>query len=417
MVREIQIPTGLHIVSKPVGSKCNLNCNYCFYLEKDEVLKKSNSLMNDSILEKYIKNYISSQKTPVVEFVWHGGEPTLIGLEFFHKIVVLQERYKGKKKIVNSIQTNGILIDELWCEFLKKNNFLVGLSLDGPREIHDRYRVDNCGMGSFDKVYKALKFFQKYEVEYNVLACVTKDACKEGLSIYNFFKNEGVKYIQFTPLVERVPTKKKREDGYNLGVPHSLEDRTDVTVTEWTVVPEEYGQFLIEIYEEWIRNDVGEIFVMNFEGALTQWFGNPSPNCIHARQCGRALALENDGSVYACDHYVYPEYKIGNIFTDSLKEIAENSIINGFGREKEEKLTSKCKVCPALNYCFGGCPKHRFVRLDGEKYGHNYLCEGYEKYFRHIQKYLKAMGELITNGYPASYVMEAIKGPLILPKK
>lgn len=419
-MHKVQIPQGVHIVAKPIGSSCNLKCNYCFYLEKSEILEKNNSVMSREILEKYIKNYMMSQTTPEVEFVWHGGEPLLAGLDFFKTVVEIQKEYSEYKKITNSIQTNGTLLTAEWCEFFCANNFIVGLSLDGPKEIHDMYRVGEDGKGSFDAVYSGLKLLQKYEIEYNVLACVTRESCKQGKEIYDFFKNEGIKYIQFTPLVEKIPNKTQIEQGYKLGVPQGIDKTKNkekwINLTEWSVIPKEYGEFLVAIYEKWVREDVGKIFVMNFEAALTQWFGNPSPSCVHARQCGRSLALESDGTVYTCDHFVYPEYNIGNIEKEPLSNMVESSIKKGFGREKEEKLTEKCKKCLAINFCWGGCPKHRFVKIESEKYAHNYLCEGYEIYFRHIQKYLKVMGELLTNGYPADYVMEAIKGPLILPK-
>ncbi|MGL5231729.1 MAG: anaerobic sulfatase maturase [Fusobacteriaceae bacterium] len=414
---KIQIPEGLHVTSKPVGSKCNLQCKYCFYLEKDSVLKKEKALMDEKILENYIKNYIGSQNTPIVEFVWHGGEPLLAGLDFFEKAIELQKKYGTYKEIKNSLQTNGILLDEEWGKFLKKNEFIVGISLDGPKDLHDKYRVTNSNEGSFEQTLLGLKILQKYEIEYNVLVCVTNEACNRGVEIYEFLKSEGIEYIQFTPLIERIPTEKEEEAGYRLGVPQALESKETVKLTQWSVLPELYGQFLVDIYEKWVREDVGKVFIMNFETPLTQWFGNPSPSCVHARQCGKALALENDGLVYACDHYVYEEHEIGDISKGLLKDIGNKSIKSGFGREKEEKLTKKCKECPALIYCWGGCPKHRFIHIEGENFGHNYMCKGYKTFFDHIQKYLRGMGELLTNGYPASYIMEAVKGPLILPKK
>ena len=414
---KIQIPEGLHITSKPVGSRCNLQCKYCFYLEKDTVLKKEEILMDEKTLEIYTKNYINSQSTPVVEFVWHGGEPLLAGLDFFKKAIEIQKKYSSHKEIKNSLQTNGILLNEKWGKFLKENRFIVGISLDGPKDLHDKYRVTNNNEGSFDEALEGLKILQKYEIEYNVLACVTEEACIRGVEIYEFFKSVGVEYIQFTPLIERVPTENEEEAGYRLGIPQILESKENVDVTEWSVLPESYGQFLIDIYEKWVREDVGKIFVMNFEAPLTQWFGNPSPNCIHARQCGKALAVESNGVVYACDHYVYEEHEIGDISKELLKDMVRESIKHGFGREKEEKLTKECKECPVLIYCWGGCPKHRFIHIEGEEFGHNYMCKGYRNFLNHIQKYLKGMGELLGNGYPASYIMQAVKGPLILTKK
>ncbi|MGL5054526.1 MAG: anaerobic sulfatase maturase [Fusobacteriaceae bacterium] len=415
-MEKVKIPEGLHVTSKPVGSKCNLQCKYCFYLEKDNILKKEKGLMDDQILENYIDDYIKSQSTPIVEFVWHGGEPLLAGIDFFEKVIKIQKKYSEYKEIKNSLQTNGVLLDDKWGKFLKKNGFIVGISLDGPKDLHDKYRVTNNNEGSFEQTLTGLKILQKYDIEYNVLVCVTNEACTRGLEIYEFLKSNGIEFIQFTPLIEKIPTNTEDEKGYRLGTPLLLEGKS-IELTEWSVIPELYGQFLIDIYEKWVREDVGKIFVMNFEAPLAQWFGNPSPNCIHARQCGKALALESDGSVYVCDHFVYNEYKVGNISGNSLKEISNISIKKGFGREKEEKLAKACKICPILNYCWGGCPKHRFVNREGEIFGHNYMCKGYKNFLLHIQKYLKGMAELLINGYPASYIMEAVKGPLILPKK
>ncbi len=416
-IDDSQIPQGLHILSKPIGSVCNLDCEYCFYLEKDSLNQKSNKFrMSDEILEAYIKNYIKNQPTEFVEFVWHGGEPTIIGLEFFEKAMEFQKKHNTNKKITNSIQTNGNYLTRKWCKFLKTNNFIVGLSLDGPKEIHNIYRYHKNGKGSFEETFKALKLLQKYNVEVNILACIGKETAKYPLEIYNFFKKNKVKYIQFTPIIERIPDSFEKSRGQTLSGPANLEKCEDKLVTSWSVEPKEYANFLIKITDEWIRKDVGEIFIMNFESALTQYIGNHASSCIHARQCGKNLAVENDGSVYACDHYVYPEYKLGNVKDKSLYEMSNESIQKEFGREKETKLTSECKNCNVLQLCWGGCPKHRFEKTIEGKNGLSYMCEGYKTYFNYIINYLEAITKLLVNGYNANYIMQAIDRPLVLKK-
>jgi len=407
---------GIHVVAKPIGPACNLNCDYCFYLEKQALFGGGdNCRMNDSVLAAYIAKYIASQPTPEVEFVWQGGEPTLLGVDFFKCVVELQKPFAGQKKIVNSLQTNGTLLTDEWCTFLKKHNFLVGISIDGPQDIHDRYRRDRSGRGSFDKAKAGLKLLQKYGVEYNVMACVARETAIKPLNVYHFFKNEGVEFIQFSPIIERLPDDDSIACGLHLAGPASLDKKEQNTaVTEWTVFPDHYGDFLIAIYEEWVRNDVGKVFVMNFEWAMNAWLGNPSPVCIHANQCGRSLVIEHNGDIYACDHCVYPQYKLGNIVFDDLLSMVDKSLQSGFGVAKKTALPKWCQDCDVLAACRGGCPKHRFAQtIDGQP-GLHYLCEGYRKFFLHIRKYLRVMTQLLEYGYPASMVMDAVKGPLML---
>jgi len=407
---------GIHVVAKPMGPACNLACEYCFYLEKQALFGTGEKYrMSDEVLSAFITNYITSQPTPVVEFVWQGGEPTLLGIDFFKRMIKLQRAFARQKTITNSLQTNGTLLNDEWCDFLKRHNFMVGISLDGPKEIHDRYRQDRQGNGTFYLVIRGLKLLQKHKVEYNVLACVARDAAKRPLDVYRFFKNEGIEFIQFTPIVERMPDARSNQLGLRLAGPAALDKKAaEIEVTPWTVVPEEYGDFLIAIYEEWVRHDVGKIFVMNFEWALNAWIGNPSPVCIHAEQCGRSVVLEHNGDVYACDHCVYPEYKLGNIITDALPDLVDKSLQSGFGGAKERALPRWCKECEVLTACRGGCPKHRFAKTYYEEPGLHYLCSGYKKFFLHIRKYLRAMAQLLENGLPASYIMDAVKGPLVI---
>jgi uncharacterized protein len=409
---------GLHVLAKPIGPVCDINCDYCFYLEKRALFGSTEHYrMPDEVLAAYIQQYVESQPTPVVEFVWHGGEPTLLGVDFFRKVVELQEPYRDKKQIRNNLQTNGLHLDDDWCEFFKANDFFIGLSLDGPEDIHNRYRKDRRGRGTFERVMQAVRLLQEHRVEFNALACIGRETAYRPLDVYRFFRDAGIRYIQFTPVVERMPGQEAADLGLSLEMPAQISrEEPNRKVTPWTVEPERYGDFLIAIYEEWVRRDVGEMFVMNFEWVLTAWLGEPSPVCIFAQQCGRAVAMEHDGSVFACDHYVYPEYRLGNVLSDNLGEMVERSVASGFGPHKEAALPRTCRECDVRNACWGGCPKHRFtLSAEGEP-GLHYLCAGYKKFFRHTRKYLQAMATLLENGQPAAYVMEAIKGPLIIKK-
>ncbi|MEJ2470899.1 MAG: anaerobic sulfatase maturase [Desulfuromonadales bacterium] len=408
----------LHVVAKPAGPDCNLDCDYCFYLEKQALFSNNRGFrMSDTVLQTFIENYIRSQSPTVVEFVWQGGEPTLLGVEFFERVIELQRPFSKTKTIKNSLQTNGTLLTDRWCKFLKQHDFMVGISLDGPQQIHDQHRHDKRGKGTFDMVMQGLRLLQKHEVPFNVLACVSRESANHPLEIYQFFKDSGVEFVQFTPVVERACNPESRHWGVNLAGPAALSTKEPNTrVTPWSVQAEEYGEFLIAIYEDWVRNDVGNIFVMNFEWALNAWIGNPSPVCIHAQQCGRSLVVEHNGDVYACDHNVYPEFRLGNIATESLLAMVEKSQHSGFGVCKETALPKQCQDCDVLAACRGGCPKHRFVVSWDDQPGLQYLCPGYRKFFRHIRKYLTAMATLLENGLPASYVMDVVKGPLVVQR-
>jgi uncharacterized protein len=409
---------GIHDVAKPIGPLCNLNCEYCFYLEKQALYgAREKYRMSDEVLSRFIVNYIKSQLTPVVEFVWQGGEPTLLGMDFFKRVIDLQKPFTRAKTITNSLQTNGTLLTDEWCVFLKKHNFMVGISLDGPKEIHDRYRRDKKGDGTFDSVLHGLKLLQNHQVEYNVLASVTRETTHRPLDVYRFFKDQGISFIQFSPIVERMPDSSRKVLGLRLAGPASLDkEELQKEVTPWTVLPEAYGDFLIAIYEDWVRKDVGTVFVMNFEWALNAWIGNPSPVCIHAEQCGRSVVIEHNGDVYACDHCVYPVYKLGNICKESILKMVGKSVRSGFGITKETALPRWCRECDVLKACQGGYPKHRFVTSYCDEPGLHYLCEGYKKFFLHIRKYCHAITQLLENGLPASQIMDAMKGPLVIKR-
>lgn len=411
-------PQGLHVVAKPIGPACNLDCEYCFYLEKQALFAPGEQYrMPEDVLSAFIAGYIASQPTPVVEFVWQGGEPTLLGIDFFKRVIEMQKPFAKGRTITNSLQTNGTLLTDEWCRFLKKHSFMVGISLDGPKEIHDRYRKDRKGRGTCGQAMRGLKLLQQHKVEYNVLACVARDTAAKPLEVYRFLKEAGVEFIQFTPVVERMPDPQSAGLGLRLAAPAALNStERQGEVTDWTVRPEDYGDFLIAVFEEWVHHDVGRVFVMNFEWALNAWIGNPSPVCVHAKQCGRSLVIEHNGDVYACDHCVYPQYRLGNVMTDALPRMAAKSIKSGFGVTKETALPRWCRECDVLAACQGGCPKHRFANTFDDEPGLHYLCEGYRKFFLHIRKYLRVMAQLLEHGQPVSLVMEALKGPLVITK-
>ncbi|NWQ44016.1 anaerobic sulfatase maturase [Bacillus sp. EB106-08-02-XG196] len=405
-----------HIIAKPSGPLCNLDCHYCFYTEKEALFPGQPSYkMSDATLENFVRNYIKSQKAPEIPFVWQGGEPTLMGLDFYKKVIQFQKKYAGDKKISNSLQTNGTLLDDKWCEFLAANDFLVGLSIDGPPEIHDYYRVNRGGQPTSDQVIRGLSLLQKYNVSYNVLTCVTKESAPRALEIYRYFKEKGVQYLQFIPIVERLPDAKALKLGLRHATPPSLtQSEVQKAVSPWTIGSEQYGDFLIEVFDEWVRNDVGQVHVMNFEWALATWLGLPSPICLFSETCGNAGIIEHTGEVYSCDHFMYPEYKLGNISKESLKKMMSSSQQKEFGNVKRDTLPKQCQSCEVRFACHGECPKHRFLLSDDGEPGLNYLCAGYKKYFSHIHRYMKVIVQLLEHGLPASDIMQVIKGPLIV---
>ena len=389
-----------HVMAKPVGPECNLKCDYCFYYEKKNIFS-GQKVISFEILEKYIEDYISSNPADEIIFGWQGGEPTLAGLSFFEQVITLQKKYKGSKKILNTLQTNGILLDESWAEFLKNNKFLVGISIDGPRDIHDRYRKRQNGKGTFEDVVHTIQLLRKGQVEFNTLTCVHRHNWMKGKEIYRFLKSVGSKYLQFIPIVERKGT--SRSDGLELV--YSGDDKAEIT--NWSILPEQWGHFLNSIFDEWVKEDVGQIYVQLFDVTLAGWVGMDPPLCVHSKKCGRAVILEKDGSVYSCDHFVYPEYRLGNIMEKSLAEMVNSDFQNNFGLKKME-VSEKCKGCEYLFVCNGGCPKHRFVEIDQGKGKQNYLCEGYYMFFKHVAPYMDYMAEQLKKGLPPANIMNEI---------
>jgi uncharacterized protein len=393
-----------HVMTKPIGPRCNLDCTYCFYLEKEKLFpKEENYKMSDEVLKTYIRKHIQSQNTPEIQFAWQGGEPTLMGLEFFRRAVALQRQYAAGRPVHNSFQTNGTSLDDEWCQFFAREKFLVGLSIDGPEHIHNRYRVDTGAKGSHSRVMDGLRLLKKWGVEFNTLTCVTRQSPAEGGEIYNFLKQQGVEFMQFIPIVERAGNRAAHGLGLDLALPPDLRaDDNPVAVMPWSVSSEGFGDFLIGIFDEWIQADIGRIFVNLFDVALGAWSGMESSLCTFARRCGQAVAMEHDGSVYSCDHYVYPSHYLGNIMDATLEEMIATPAQLKFGNDKQDALPKYCRECEFLFACNGECPKHRFMNTPNGEPGLNYLCAGYKKFFKHIDPAMREMAALIHNARPAN---------------
>ncbi|MEE9913470.1 MAG: anaerobic sulfatase maturase [Deltaproteobacteria bacterium] len=399
---------GFILMAKPAGPHCNLRCTYCFYCEKEALFADHQSyLMSDEVLEAYVRKYVEAQPGPYVAFDWQGGEPTTAGIAFFRRAMELQKHNARGRKISNTLQTNGTLIDDEWCRFLKQNNFLVGLSLDGPASVHDAYRVDRKGRGSHSNVLHALEMMLRHGVDVNILATVNRVSSSQPAEVYRFFRECGVKYIQFIPVVERSANREAEALGLLLATPppHAgIEDTAEVT--PWSVEPERYGEFLVEVFREWVRNDVGRMFVMNFEWMMAAMAGMGAGVCYLAPRCGGNLILEHNGDIYSCDHFMYPSHRLGNILDGTLQQIVRSDEQIAFGAKKETALPEQCRHCEALIACRGGCPKHRFAGSPGESPGLNYLCEGYLNFYRSVAPSMRQMIGLIRKGLPVQEIMK-----------
>ena len=357
--------------------------------------------MPENVLEQYVQQYIASQQVPVVNFAWQGGEPTLAGMEFFRKVVALQKRYAGGKQITNVFQTNGVLLDDRWCEFLAENQFLVGISIDGPQKLHDRYRVTKGGQPTFERVLRGIECLKKHRVEFNTLTVVHRDNADYPLEIYHFLKEIGSGFIQFIPVVERV-AKKTNKDGLILVEPEASED---AEVSPWSVEPAQYGKFLCAIFDEWVRQDVGRTFIQTFDVALESWVGVPQSLCVFRETCGTATVMEHNGDVFSCDHYVYPNHRLGNILQDPLSSLVNSPRQQKFGQDKKARLPRQCRECEFLFACNGECPKHRFAQTPEGEPGLNYLCAAYKQFFRHIDPYMCFMAQELSSARPPANVM------------
>lgn len=384
---------------KPIGSACNLDCNYCYYRDKADIYNGSMPKMSDELLERYIKQYIEGASQQNITFCWHGGEPLMAGLSFFEKAMELQKKYAGDKTIENTIQTNGILVNDAWCRFFADNGFLVGLSLDGPEDIHDAFRRDCGGAPTFSRVMKAAELFVQKGVEFNLLATVNKRSEGRGAEVYKFLRSIN-HYMQFLPVVEYV---KLREGRRPLIV---SPDEEDAVEAPWSVSARGYGQFMCDVFDEWIKRDVGSYFVQLFDITLSNWYGVPPSLCAFCDVCGDGLVVEHNGDVYSCDHFVYPEYRLGNITEKELVDMYKSEEQQAFGRDKREALPMECKRCNYYFLCKGECPKHRFgYAKNGEPYM-NVLCEGYKMFFRHSDSAMRYMKTMLDKGESPALVMD-----------
>jgi uncharacterized protein len=406
-------PPGFHLLAKPSGSTCNIDCTYCFFLSKEALYPNDRSRMSAATLEAYIRQLLESHRVPEVTVAWQGGEPTLMKLEFFEHAVELVEKYRRPGQTVkHTFQTNGLLLDDAWCTFFKQHDFLVGLSVDGPRELHDTYRLDRRGRGTFDLVMKGWRALRRHDVEFNILCTVNAANQHHGRAVYRFFRDElGAKWVQFIPIIERATeqTIAIANKGWSEvpGEKRVLYTQTGNLVTERTVGSEQYGTFLIDVFEEWVRRDVGQVYVQLFDVTLEAFFGRHLL-CIHAPTCGYGPALEHNGDLYSCDHFVEPKHLLGNIHKTHMLTLVASSEQRQFGQGKRDSLTQQCQTCKVRNWCNGGCPKDRFaLSKDGEP-GQNYLCAGLEKFFMHTGPTFNVMAQLYKKGHPPAEVMTSI---------
>ena len=389
----------LYVMAKPVGATCNLACEYCYYLEKAALYgSKPRTLMSDEVLERFIAEYIRSQTTLEVYFTWHGGEPLMRPIAFYRRAMELQEKYSAGRTIVNCIQTNGTMIDAKWCEFFRKNNFLVGVSIDGPEEFHDEFRRNKAGRPSFRDVLRGINLLNRYGVQWNAMAVVNDFNADYPLEFYRFFRDElHCQFLQFTPVVERI-----RERGDGLKLASGLDCGGELT--DFSVTPKQWGNFLCEIFDEGVKNDVGKMFVQIFDSTLANWVGEQPGLCTLNSYCGHAAVMEYNGDVYSCDHFVFPEYRLGNICEKSLAEMMYGVQQQEFAAMKDKNLHSSCRICRYEFACHGECPRNRFVTADGES-GMNYLCEGYYRFFQHAAPYMDFMKRELEAGRPPANVM------------
>jgi len=408
-------PTAFHIMLKPAGASCNLNCTYCYYLEKRNLYSGKNEFrMPEELLEDFTKQFIEAHEVPMVTFTWQGGEPTLMGLDFFRKAVEYQKKYADGKRIENAFQTNGTRLNDEWCKFFTDNNILVGISIDGEEHNHDHYRRTFSGGPTFGKVMKGIELLHKNKVEFNTLSTVNDYNVQYASETYRFLKKTGSGFMQFLPVVERI-SRKPQENNLELVAPiHG-----DATLAIWSVGAREFGNFLITIFDEWVRNDVARYYVQIFDATLANYAGENPGLCVFAETCGDALVMEHNGELFSCDHFVYPEYLLGNIAEIPLVEMAKSQSQFDFGIAKRNSLPRYCLKCEVMYACHGECPKHRFILTPDGKPGLNYLCEGYKMFFRHVEPYMEYMAKELNNKRPPANVMNWIRnkeGQVLKPK-
>ena len=393
----------LYVMLKPAGAHCNLACKYCYYLEKNKLYPTAQRhLMSDEMLEQFTREYIEAQTMNQVLFTWHGGEPLLRSIDFYRKALSLQQKYAGGRCIDNVIQTNGTLLTDEWCEFFAQNHWLVGISIDGPQPDHDHYRLTAAGKPSWKKVMQGIKLLKKHGVEWNAMAVVNAYNANHPLEFYRFFKENGCQFLQFTPIVERLT---RHEDGRTLA---SLADKNEIPLSEASVTPEQWGYFLSAIFDEWVRKDVGKIFVEIFDCTLANWMGISPGICAYSKECGHAGVMEHNGDVYSCDHFVFPEYKLGNIRDHSLIDMLYGEQQQEFSRLKHSSLPRQCKECDMEFACHGECPKNRFMKDQYGDSGLNYLCPGYYHYYQHVAPYMDYMKQELMSQRPPSNIMKVV---------
>ena len=394
----------LYVMLKPAGAHCNLACKYCYYLEKNNLYQNSHRhLMSDEMLEQFTREYIEAQTMPQVLFTWHGGEPLMRSIDFYKKALALQKKYAHGKQIDNVIQTNGTLLTDEWCEFFAKNHWLVGISIDGPQEYHDHYRMTPAGKPSWEKVMQGISLLKKHRVEWNAMAVVNAYNAEHPLEFYHFFRDNGCQYLQFTPIVERLT---EHEDGRTLA---SIADDREIPLADASVTPQQWGNFLCTIFDDWVRHDVGKTFVEIFDCTLANWMGVLPGICAYSKECGHAGVMEHNGDVYSCDHFVFPEYKLGNIREQSLIDMLYGEKQQAFSRLKHTSLPRQCKECDMEFACHGECPKNRFEK---DKYGEpglNYLCQGYYQYYTHVSPYMDFMKRELLAQRPPANIMNVLK--------
>lgn len=381
--------TAFHLMTKPRGAICNLDCKYCYFLSKERLYPDSTFRMSDNLLEEYTRQYIEAQSVPEITFAWQGGEPTLMGLDFYKLAISYQQKYrKPNTRILNTLQTNAVSLDDEWCAFFKAHDFLIGVSLDGYAEVHDFYRVDKGGNPTFQRVMNGIRLLQKHGVEFNILTTVHAANADHGLAVYRFLRDEvKTQFIQFIPIVERA-----NQTGFQEGD----------SVTDRSITAEGYGRFLIEIFDEWIRRDVGRMFVQIFDVSLAAWVGDRPGLCIFEETCGTGMAMEHNGDVYSCDHFVEPKHHVGNIIDISLSQIANSAQQRAFGNAKRDTLPQYCRECPVKFICNGGCPKDRFITTPDGEAGLNYLCAGFKAFFTHVNEPMRFMAhQLMLRRSPA----------------
>ncbi|WP_114633695.1 anaerobic sulfatase maturase [Vibrio splendidus] len=398
-----------HMMAKPTSFHCNLKCDYCFYLEKDGVVNKTRSEpsenMSNGMLKRYVRDYIRSHQGQEVDFSWQGGEPTLAGLDFYRNAVKYQQQYAEGKTIANSFQTNAVAINRQWAEFFSQHDFLLGVSIDGIAEVHDKYRISVNGKPTFERVKRALELLKEYKVEFNTLTVINDQNWQRGKETYLALKDLGSTHMQFIPIVEVNANCQEPTRGH-------YSPQKNAELAHFSVPSHGYGQFMMSVFNEWLKEDVGHIFIRMFDSILGSWMGYPASTCVQSKECGQAMVIEANGDVYSCDHYVYPVNKLGNIEQTTLAQMATSKQQKRFGTAKSLKLTSQCETCDVYRLCHGGCPKHRLVSLDGEKHKHNYLCESYQQIFTQTAPAMHLMSQAIQQGGTAIDAVSLIKNTL-----